>query len=134
MEYTFFNENLRERFIQIAAEMGIKSKIWDDTMEGSVVELLDELSDEQMAALETIYEQLMDEQMVLAESEEGWVTHQAMGINVTLDDGRACTIRLQGEMARKLSASFTPEEIHELVHDIAQSVAHPINGPICKRA
>lgn len=133
MEYTFFNQELRERFIRIAGEMGIKSKIWDDTMEGSVVELLDELSDEQMASLETTYEQLMDEQMVLAESEEGWVTHQAMGINVTLDDGSACTIRLQGEMARKLAASFTPEEIHELVHDIAQSIAHPINGPICKR-
>jgi hypothetical protein len=134
MEYTFFNQDLRERFIQIAAGMGVSSQVWEDTMEGSVVGLSDDLTDEQMAALETEYEQLMDEQMVLAESEEGWVTHQVMGVNVTLDDGRSYTVRLQGEMARRLAESFTPEEIHELVNDIAQSIEHPINGPICKRA
>ena len=134
MEYTFFNQDLRERFIQTATKMGLASRVWDDTMEGSVVELADDLSDEQMASLESEYEALMDEQMVLAETEEGWVTHQAMGINVTLSDGRSCSIRLQGEMARRLAESFSPEEIHELVNDIARSIENPINGPICKRA
>lgn len=134
MEYTFFNQDLRERFIQTAARMGVTCRVWDDTMEGSVVELSDEMSDEQMASLEAEYELLMDEQMVLAESEEGWVTHQAMGVNVTLADGSSCTIRLQGEMARRLAQSFSPEEIQELVHAIALSIENPINGPLCKRA
>ena len=134
MEYTFFNQDLRERFIQTATKMGLASKVWDDTMEGSVVELSDDLSDEQMASLESEYEALMDEQMVLAESEEGWVTHQAMGVSVTFADGRTSTIRLQGSMARRLAESFSPEEIHELVNDIARSIENPINGPVCKRA
>lgn len=134
MEYTFFNQGLCERFVRIAAGMGASGRVREDTMEGSVVELPDDLSEEQLATLETEYELLMDEQMLLAESEEGWVTHQAMGINVTLDDGRAYTVRLQGDMARRLSASFSPEEIHELVNGIAQSLENPINGPICKRA
>src|SRR5512139_2234943 len=125
MEYTFFNQDLRERFLQTAAQMGVAAKFRDDTMEGSVVALSDDMSDEQMAILETEYELLMDEQMVLAESEEGWVTHQVMGVNVTLADGRACAIRLQGEMARRLAERFSPEEIHELVHDIAQSIEKP---------
>jgi hypothetical protein len=134
MEYTFFNQELRERFIRMAAGMGVASSVREDTMEGSVVGLPDDLSDEQMATLEAEYELLMDEQMVLAESEEGWVTHQAMGVNVTLAGGRPCTIRLQGEMARRLSGCFSPQEIHELVHEIAQSIANPIDGPLCKRA
>ncbi len=134
MEYTFFNHALRARFIQLAAGMGIASNIREDKMEGSIVELPDDLPDEQLASLETEYEALMDEQILLAESEEGWLTHQAMGINVTLADGRPCDIRLYGEMARRLSEHFSPEEIHELVHAIAQSIANPISGPLCKKA
>lgn len=134
MEYTFFNEALRERFIRFAAKMGIPSQVKEDKMEGSVVELSDDLSDELLSSLETEYEVLMDEQMLLAESEEGWMSHQVMGINVTLADGRPCDIRLYGEMARRLSAHFSPEELHELVHAIAQSIENPIDGPICKKA
>lgn len=133
MEYVFFNQGLRERFVQIAAGMGISSQVLEGAMEGSVVALSDDLTDEQMETLETEYDLLMDEQMDLAESEEGWVTHQAMGVDVTLEDGRTCTVRLKSEMARRLSENFSPEEIHELVNDIAQSIHHPIDGPLCKR-
>jgi hypothetical protein len=133
MEYVFFNPNLQARFIQIVAGMGISSQVREDAMEGSVVALSDDLTDEQMDSLETEYDLLMDEQMDLAESEDGWVTHQAMGVDVTLDDGRTCTIRLKSEMARRLSENFSPEEIHELINDIAQSIQNPIDGPLCKR-
>ncbi len=134
MEYTFFNESLCDRFVQLAAGMGIASQVRGDTMEGSVVELSDDIGDELLSTLETEYESLMDEQMVLAESEEGWVTHQAMGINIKRADGSSSSIRLQGDVARQLAAHFSPEEIQELVQAIAQSIDSPIDGPICKRA
>ncbi len=134
MEYTFFNDELRERFMQIAAGMGVASQVREDKMEGSIVELSDGLPDEQLSSLETEYEALMDEQMLLAESEEGWVTHQVMGVKVTLADGQPCDIRLQGEMARRLAEHFSPQEIYELVHAIAQSIENPTHGPLCRKS
>jgi hypothetical protein len=134
MEYTFFNQALLERFTRLAAGMGIATQVRGDTMEGSVVELSDDIGDELLSRLEAEYEVLMDEQMVLAESEEGWVTHQAMGVNIKRADGSSTSIRLHGDVARQLAAHFSPEEIQELVQAIAQSIDNPINGPICKRA
>lgn len=134
MEYTFFNQALLERFTRLAAEMGVSTQVRSDTMEGSVVELSDDLGDELLSRLEAEYETLMDEQMVLAESEEGWVTHQAMGINIKRADGSSSSIRLHGETARRLAAQFSPEEIQELVQAIAQSIDSPVNGPICKKS
>ncbi|HEU0187873.1 MAG TPA: hypothetical protein VFR06_08275 [Gallionellaceae bacterium] len=133
MEYAFFDEALRDRFISMATGMGISSKVWDDKIEGSVVELEGELDEEQMLALEAEYENLLDEQMVLSEA-DGSMEHQAMGINVTFADGHTGVVRLKGGIARRLMENFAAEEIHDLVQSIADSIEHPINGPLCKRA
>lgn len=133
MEYTFFDENLRNRFISMATGMGIPSTVWDDKIEGSVVQLEGELDEEQMLALEAEYENLLDEQMVLSEA-DGSIEHQAMGINVIFADGHTGVVRLKGDIARRLMEHFAAEEIHDLVQAIADSIEHPINGPLCKRA
>lgn len=134
MEYTFFNQDLCERFIRFAAEQGLDWRTRDDTMEGSVVELPDDMDEEQMSMLEETYEALMDEQMLLAGEEEGWVTHRVMGITINRADGSTQAVRLHGEVARRLAVHFTPEEIHELVQAIAQNIENPIPGPVCRKA
>ena len=87
MEYTFFNAELCGRFVRFVDGMGLACAVRDDAMEGSVLEVLGELEDAQMDALEAEYESLMDEQMQLADTEEGWVTHRAVGIGVTYANG-----------------------------------------------
>lgn len=133
MEYTFFDENLRNRFIRLATEMGIPSKVWEDKIEGSVVELEGDLDEEQMLTLEAEYEALLDEQMVLSEA-DGSMEHQAMGVNVTFADGQDGVVRLKGDVARMLMSHFSAEEIHDLVGAIVYSIEHPVNGPLCKRS
>jgi hypothetical protein len=71
--------------------------------------------------------------MLLAESEEGWVTHKVMGVNISRADGSTQAVRLQGEVARRLVEYFTPVEIHDLVQEIAQNIEQPVFGPICKK-
>jgi hypothetical protein len=134
MEYTFFNQHLRARFIEFAAEQGLVCRTRDDTMEGSVIELPDDMDDEQMSVLEETYEALMDEQMLLAGDEEGWVTHRVMGITINRADGSVQAVRLHGDVARRLAEHFTPAEIHELVQAIAQNIENPIPGPVCRKA
>ena len=133
-EYMFFDEALRDRFVGFLSDKGIASRTRPDEIEGAVVELADEPADAVAEEIEIEYETLMNEQMVLAESTQGWVSHRVAGVTVALADGRSCVVRLPGALARRLLEHFTPEETHDLVQAIAQSVENPLDGPLCKKA
>ena len=132
-EYMFFDETLRDRFVAFASEHGIASTVRKDRMEGFVVELPDGLADELQDAVEDEYESIMDEQMLLAESDAELVSHHVAGVTVTLADGTTRAVRIPPPIARRLFEHFTPEEVHEIATAIAQSVENPIDGPICRK-
>jgi hypothetical protein len=132
-EYMFFDEALRERFLDFASRHGIASTVRKDEIAGHVVELPDGLADELQDAVEAEYESIMDEQMLLAESDEDLVSHHVAGVTVTLSDGTSRTIRIPSPIARRLLEHFTPEEVHEIATAIAQSVENPIDGPLCRK-
>ena len=132
-EYMFFDEALRDRFVAFAAGHDIASTVRKDRMEGFVVELPDGLDDALQDAVEAEYESIMDEQMLLAESDAELVSHHVAGVTVTLTDGTTRTVRIPPPIARRLFAHFTPEEVHEIATAIAQSVENPIDGPICRK-
>jgi len=133
-EYMFFNEALRDRFVAFASERGIASTVRKDRIEGFVVELPDGLADELQDAVEAEYDSIMDEQMLLAESDEELVSHHVAGVTVTLADGTTRVVRIPPPIARRLFEHFTPGEVHEIATAIAQSVENPIDGPICRKA
>lgn len=133
-QYIFFDEQLRDRFMQHVMQHALGCETRPDTMEGFVVELSEEPEDEVLDALEAQYEMLMDEQIALAESREGWITHQVAGVGITRADGSPCVIRLPADVARPLLAHFTTEQVQALVQAVAQSLENPIDGPLCKRA
>ncbi len=132
-DYIFFDEALRDRFVQFAAARAIGCRCRQDTMEGLIVELPDELDEEASAAIDAQYQALMDEQMVLAESTQGWVSQRSAGVPITRADGSSCVVRLPAEIARPLLEHFTPEQVHALVLAIAHSLDNPGDGPLCGR-
>jgi hypothetical protein len=131
-EYIFFDEALRDRFVQILTGSALASQSRADTMEGFVVELLQEPDEGVLEAVEVHYQTLMDEQMVLAESREDWVTHQVVGVTVTRADGKPCVVRLPADVARPLLENFTAEQAQALVQAIAASLDAPSDGPLCR--
>lgn len=132
-DYIFFDEALRERFVRFLSARSIVCEVRPDTMEGWIVELSDELDDEASNAVEAHYQTLMDEQTVLAESNEGWVNHRVVGVPITRADGSSCVVRLPAQTARPLLEHFTPEQVHALVQAIAHSLDHPGDGPLCRK-
>ena len=86
-EYMFFDEALRDRFVSFVGGHGVPCEVRADVMAGFVVEVPEDLSEAVMDALDAEHANLVNEQMVQAESTEGWVTHQVAGVNVTLVDG-----------------------------------------------
>lgn len=132
-EYMFFDETLRGRFIRFAAERGIVSTVRKDEIEGFVVELQEGLADELQEAVDEEYESLMDEQMLLAEANGDLVSNRVAAVTVALADGSSRIVRLPAPVARLLFEHFAPEEVHEIVSAIAQSVENPIDGPLCRK-
>ena len=132
-EYMFFDEALRDRFLDFVSRHGIAGTVRKDEIAGHVVELSDGLADELQDAIEAEYESIMDEQMLLAESDEDLVSHHAVGLTVTLTDGTTRAVCIPPAIARRLFEHFTPGEVHEIATAIAQSVENPIDGPICHK-
>jgi len=132
-EYMFFDEALRDRFVAFASARGIASTVRQDEIAGFVVELPDGLDDELQNAFEAEYDSIMDEQMLLAESDEELVSHHVAGVTVTLADGTTRAVRIPPAIARRLFEHFTSGEIHEIVTAIAQSIENPIDGPLCRK-
>lgn len=133
LEYLFFNTALRDRFVAFAAARDIAATMRQDAIAGFVVELPDSLADAQIAGIEAEYALIMDEQMLLAESDAEWVSHHAVGIRVTLADGSMRAIRIPPAIARRLFEHFSSDEIHEIASAIAHSVENPVDGPICRK-
>ncbi len=133
-EYVFFDEALRDRFVGFASSHGIASAVRRDGIEGFVVELPDGMADAMQESVDAEYDSLMDEQMLLAESDGDLVVKRVAGVTVALADGCSRVVRLPASVARRLFEHFTPEEVHEIVSAIAQSVANPVDGPLCRKA
>jgi hypothetical protein len=132
-EYIFFDEALRDRFIGFVSDHRISSQYRPDPIEGFVVELPVGLSEDLQAAIEVEYDALMDLQRDLLDADEDEDARDLMGVTVTLPDGQSCVVRLPAVYGRRLIEHFSVEEIHELVSVIAQNVANPATGPLCRK-
>jgi len=130
LEYIFFDEDVLNRFMAYARQLGLECSKSDDVM-GLVAAIPDDLPEEQAELLEQYYDQLQEEQCVLVEQTEGGLIKHAAGIRVTLSDGRPCMIRLEPEMANRLLGCFSIDEVQELVNIVARSIESPDDGPIC---
>ncbi|MBI4756779.1 MAG: hypothetical protein HY778_15450 [Betaproteobacteria bacterium] len=132
IDYIFFDDGLRARFLQFVSGLGIETRVRADQIEGSVVELPDDLTDAVAELVDGQYESLMDEQLLLAEAQPDLRSKQVAGVTVTLPDGRPCVVRLPGPLARRLLEHFDTDEINALVSVIAESLHDPGTGPLCR--
>jgi hypothetical protein len=130
MEYIFFNDSISRRFAEFVQVLGIPCQEKGDAM-GLIVAVPEDLDDSLSNRLETYYAMLMDDQADLVEADEPKLKHVA-GINITLADGRPCTIRIEPEMMGKLMGCLSIDEIHQFATTIAHSVENPDNRPLCK--
>jgi len=132
-EYIFFDAALRDRFVGFVAGQGVTSQSRPDAMEGFVVALADDLADEIEELIEAEYATLMAEQVDLVEAADDGDTRTLMAVAVTLPDGQPGVVRIPARYARRLFAHFSADEVHELVGAIAQAVANPVTGPLCRK-
>lgn len=131
-EFMFFDHELRRQFIAFAHEQGVACHAVEDNM-GMIAAVPEDIPDAVSDALDTCYDELMEQQADLVDATDGAATHQAVGIRVTLRSGQPCMIRLEPKLANRLLSAFTLEEMQTLVQAIARNLENPDNGPACKR-
>lgn len=129
-EYIFFDASLRDKFVQYAKTLDVACELRDDTM-GLIVAVPEDLGDDLVDGLEERYDELQEEQSDLLALSEGGLKKLA-GFQLELPDGQTCTVPLQPDMAKRLLASFSFEEIRVLFDTVARSVLDPRDSPLCE--
>jgi len=129
IEYIFFEAALRDKFVQFAEQRDVPCIASDDTM-GLVVAIPEDLADELIDELEECYDALQDEQAALCKS-EGDLKRLA-GFRFNLPDGQSRMLPLQTEMANRLLANFSLEEIQGLFDAVADCTLNPNDEHLCK--
>jgi len=130
MDYIFFDENLRDRFVKHANDLGVVCDSRDDNM-GLVVAVPEDLSDALMDDIENYYDELEQEQSRLMSEAEGGLKMLA-GFKLVLPDGETCMVPLQPDMANRLFSCFSLEEIQELFSTVARSALDPRESHLCE--
>ncbi len=129
LEYVFFDEGIRDKFVKELRAMGVEATTSDDG--GCLVEVPEDLDDKLAEKVDYLYEKLLQETAELLEESEGVFEKNVMGVMVALEDGSPCTIRLDPELVARLLNCISMEELRDLAQTIAEGVQNPDNRPLC---
>ncbi len=129
IEYIFFDAALRDRFVSYAKQHDVPCNAIDDPM-GMVVEVSEDIPEETANKIEEYYESLEDEQEELSKANGD--LNRLAGFNFTLPDGQPRMLPLPSDMANRLMANFTLEEIQGLLNAVAERTLNPNSDHLCK--
>ena len=131
MEFAFFDPGRLGRFFAFAAEAGIPMRVIEAEEGVYLAETPDDLSDDLLDRLESLYQDLLQEQSVAAVA-EGLAARRVAGVPVQLPDGSTRTVRLDPDLANRLLAHFDAAEMNALVTAVARSLAEPDEPRLCR--
>lgn len=129
IEYIFFDAPLRDKFVAFAEQRGVPCTTSEDSM-GLTVAVPEDIAEDVSDEIEEYYETLEDEQEAL--SKANGELNRIAGFNFTLPDGRQRMLPLPSEMANRLMANFSLEEIQGLLNAVAERTLTPDSDPLCK--
>lgn len=126
LEYVFFDEAIRDKFIEQLRGEGVEV-----SFDELIVEVPEELDRVIADKVDYYYEKLLQETAALMEEGEDALEKDVMGVHVALEDGSACTIRLDPELVARVLNCISMEELRDMAQTIADGVQNPDNRPLC---
>lgn len=129
IEYIFFDNTLRDRFVSYVSQNEVPCTATDDPL-GLVVAIPEDLSEELSDAIESFYDTLEAEQEVLSRAEGD--LNRLAGFRFNLPDGQSRLLPVEPEIANRLMASFSLQEIQNLLEDTALCALTENNEHLCK--
>lgn len=129
IEYIFFDATLRDKFVTYAEQRDVICTITDDPM-GMVVEIPEDIADDLSDEIEAFYETLEKEQEEISKGDGG--LNRLAGFRFNLPDGESRMLPVYPDIANRLMAHFTLEEIQQLLDDVAHCTLYPNNDHLCE--
>jgi hypothetical protein len=131
LDYVFFDTALRDRFVKHAHSLGVICQFEEDRM-GLLVSVPEDLDDAAEASLEHLYDELQAAQSSLMDQTEGGTQKHVAGFRLDLPDGQSCMVGLDPDIANRLLANFSLEEIQALFATVGRNALNPLDSPLCK--
>lgn len=128
-EYIFFETALRDKFVSRAQQLGVPCTSTEDHL-GMVVAIPEDIPDDTADTIEAYYETLEDEQEALS-MDEGDLSRLA-GFRFRLPDGSERMVPLQPDLANRLMAHFSFDEIQTLFAAVADCTLNQTEEHLCK--
>jgi len=129
LEYVFFDEGIREKFLRFVREHGVDARANDS--DGCIAELPEDIDDKLAEAIDDQYEILLQETAAQMEEGEHALEKNVAGVTFQLSDGTPCTVRLDPDLVARVLNCLTMEEFRDMVQLIAAGVENPDNRPLC---
>ncbi|MFA5529742.1 MAG: hypothetical protein WDA11_03650 [Thiohalomonadaceae bacterium] len=126
LEYIFFHESLRDRFVDFLRVRGVEALLSE--ADGLMVAVPDDLDDELSKVIEHEYDVLLQEH---TEVMEDILEKDVAGVRVVLGNGAPATIRFDPDLLARVLQSISMEELRDMVQTIAEQVEHPDDRPLC---
>jgi len=131
LDYVFFDQGLRDRFVTFAQEKGIEVVVADEEAGSFMASVPEDLGPELDEAIDHYYEVLLQENAELLESTDDRLEKNVAGVRVVLANGTPCTIRFDPDLLARVLQSISMEELRDMVQHIATSVETPDDRPLC---
>lgn len=128
LEYVFFEESIRDKFVAFLIDAGVHHCVADDGMTVEVDENIDNTTGD---AIDNCYETLLQENMELMEQGEDALEKNVAGVQVQLADGAICTVRLDPDLVGRILGCISMAELRDMVQEVAHWVELKDNSPLC---
>lgn len=130
IEYIFFESSLQNSFVEYVKGLGIDYVLQDDPL-GLVVAIQEDIDETTEEALETRYAALEQQQIELLMAVQGGLSRIA-GLRFELPNGQTRMVPLEADIANRLMAAFSLEEIQSLFATVARSATSSSDEHLCK--
>lgn len=133
LEFVFFSPSIREQFIACLQDNDLTYEV-SDFGEELLVMVDEDISDEIEHRLENFYDQLLDANARLVDSEDdSWNAMHRVGIQYHDDKGNIRQLKFEASMVKRLHQCLGAEELQAFIQLVADGIHHPDDTPLCKK-
>lgn len=135
LDYIFFDTVISQKFKDHLTKMGIEFRVENDenfgSVQGEIVSIHDNISDDILNDLQVLYDNLQDELEQMLEQGEDGLLINAAGMQTQLKDGTMCTLRVEPTIVTRILTVLELDELQAFVDHIARSVEDCDSGHFC---
>lgn len=136
LDYIFFDTTLSGKFKDHLIKVGIEFIVENDdefgSIQGEIVAISDETSEDILIQLQVLYDVLQDELEQILEDNGSGLLMNASGMQTQLKDGTMCTLRVEPTIVTRILSVLEFDELQAFIDNIARSVEEPDSGHFCK--